>query len=340
MGHWALGIAFFTCTCTVAATVTSRGSASPSASSCTNEQVKELGGQSSLLQLVSGSHSRVGVDDTSAQDPIPEDPTKVTFNCKIGTVHWRKGWSDLKKRYCCKAENVGCLDTADVSTNGQEISRRRRSKTGSQETNVTNTTTSDACVTGEPVMNILGYTTSEKGTHCIFGLDQRDEGKHCILSDLKYGSLGWCYTSASRESWGPCSESCPLFGQLKVLGNRVNKLHKEIEQLINLTTTADANASDTGESVEPSATPRPAAAPSPEPAAEPAAGKKPSPSKETPAAPASKRPAPGPAPPPAAAKSPGVAAPTPATKSPGAAAPTPATSAGATDAAAGSSGAS
>lgn len=247
MGHLALTRAILTCICTAnaAAAVTSHGSASSSAaaSSCTDAQMQELDGQSSLLQLGSGSTSQTDdVDDTATHESNPEakvDLKKVTFNCKIGFVHWRKGWSDLKKSYCCRTEHIGCLDTTDVTSD------------------TSNVTTSKTCVTGEPLRDIVGYTTSPAGTPCIFGLDQRDEGTHCILSDMKYGALGWCYTSESKGSWGACTESCPLFGHLKVVGNKVKKLRKEIEKLEKLVnSTVASKGSDAGESAKPSAAPK------------------------------------------------------------------------------------
>lgn len=287
MAHLALTRVTLTCICMVSATVTvtSHESVSPSAAaSCTDEQVKEFDGQSSLIQLNTGSSSQTDVDDISNHESNLEatqpnakeqanaegglsvpDPRKVTFNCKIGLVHWIKGWSDLKKHYCCRTEHVGCIDATDTTeeTTGDDQYRSRRRKS-ERHRDTSKANTSETCVTVNSEASILGYTTSPANTPCIFGLDKRDEGKHCILDDMRYGSLGWCYTSKSLESWGPCSESCPLFGQLKVLGNKVDKLRTEVKELFNLT--AGSNASDAGEST---AAPKPAKeknAPAPTPA--------------------------------------------------------------------------
>jgi len=230
MGRLTLTHAILTCvfTASVADTKTWHGSGSPlapaRAPSCVDEQLKEFDGKSSLIQVVSGSSSQVDVDDIVAHESHPEatmerDPTKMTFHCKVGIVHWAKGWSDLKKKYCCQTEHVGCLDTTDVTDN----------KKGPNATD--KPIISETCLTDEPLEHIMGYTTSPAGTKCVFGLDERDERKHCILEDMKYGSLGWCYTSESKDSWGPCSESCPLFGPFKVLGNKVKQVHNEIEKL-------------------------------------------------------------------------------------------------------------
>lgn len=82
-----------------------------------------------------------------------------------------------------------------------------------------------SCVTREePRASVLGYTTAEPGTLCVFGVDDRDEGFHCIMDDEKYGSFGWCYTSKDADAWGSCSESCPLFGPPKILAAKIEKL--------------------------------------------------------------------------------------------------------------------
>lgn len=77
---------------------------------------------------------------------------------------------------------------------------------------------------------VTGYTTAPNGTPCIFGLDARDEGSHCIIDDGKYGSFGWCYTSEDMYSWGSCSENCPLFGPAKVLGAKIDRLQEELKE--------------------------------------------------------------------------------------------------------------
>merc|ERR1712048_1281992 len=74
------------------------------------------------------------------------------------------------------------------------------------------------------------HATSPPGTPCVFGLDPRDEGAHCIFDDGQYGSFGWCYTSTGKEAWGACGESCPLYGQAKILGRKVDQVLKELEE--------------------------------------------------------------------------------------------------------------
>lgn len=86
--------------------------------------------------------------------------------------------------------------------------------------------------------------TAKNGTSCLFGIDDRDEGEHCIMEDGKYGSFGWCWTSQKKDTWGSCSEDCPLFGVFKILGKKIEKLRGQLsiakEALANATGNATA----------------------------------------------------------------------------------------------------
>jgi len=192
---------------------------------------------------------------------LAQDP----FNCTEGASKWKLGWSQKKKDFCCKKAKVGCAesnstkktntstgtnssgneagnDTANstekeshgkknsTTSSGNETGNATDNSTGSANvTNSSNVTNRSTCVTREdPRVSSAFYTTSPFGTPCVFGVDLRDEGSHCIMEGGKYGSLGWCYTSKDGQSWGSCSESCPLFGPSKVLGAKINKLDSEL----------------------------------------------------------------------------------------------------------------
>lgn len=93
------------------------------------------------------------------------------------------------------------------------------------------------CVTKkEPRAYSVSYTTAPAGTPCKFGLDPRDEGFHCVLDDGKYGSYGWCYTSTDMQSWGSCSEDCPLYGgdraEFKAISTRIDTSDEYISGMI------------------------------------------------------------------------------------------------------------
>eukprot|EP00419_Tripos_fusus_P009545 CAMPEP_0172663964 /NCGR_PEP_ID=MMETSP1074-20121228/6280_1 /TAXON_ID=2916 /ORGANISM="Ceratium fusus, Strain PA161109" /LENGTH=229 /DNA_ID=CAMNT_0013480039 /DNA_START=73 /DNA_END=759 /DNA_ORIENTATION=- len=91
------------------------------------------------------------------------------------------------------------------------------------------------CVTDTPHSKNSPFAwhvvNSPSGTPCVFGADTRDEGWHCIMDAGRFGSLGWCWTSKSKSSWGSCSESCPLFGPARVLGKKIDALRDNIRRL-------------------------------------------------------------------------------------------------------------
>jgi len=119
----------------------------------------------------------------------------------------------------------------ETNSSGNETGNAKDNLIGSTNVthNTTNVTNLSTCITREdPRVSSTFYITSPVGTPCVFGVDPRDEGSHCIMEAGKYGSFGWCYTSKSRQSWGSCSESCPLFGPSKVLGAKINKIDSEL----------------------------------------------------------------------------------------------------------------
>jgi len=74
----------------------------------------------------------------------------------------------------------------------------------------------------------LYYTVAPEDTPCVFGVDARDEGAHCIFEDIKYGAFGWCWTNVQMDSWGSCNKTCPLFGPLKVLEDKIDDLRRSL----------------------------------------------------------------------------------------------------------------
>eukprot|EP00927_Polykrikos_kofoidii_P082760 TRINITY_DN8310_c0_g1_i1.p1 TRINITY_DN8310_c0_g1~~TRINITY_DN8310_c0_g1_i1.p1 ORF type:complete len:413 (+),score=79.82 TRINITY_DN8310_c0_g1_i1:76-1314(+) len=83
----------------------------------------------------------------------------------------------------------------------------------------------------DPRVSSAFSTISPAGTPCVFGVDDADEGSHCIFDDGVYGSFGWCYTSKGSTSWGSCSESCPLYGPFKILGTKVDEILRRLKSL-------------------------------------------------------------------------------------------------------------
>lgn len=91
---------------------------------------------------------------------------------------------------------------------------------------------SPTCVTkADPRAVAAGYTTAAPGTPCVFGVDVRDEGKHCV-ADPEYGSFGWCFTDNVRRSFGSCSEDCPMSGPRGVLQRKIDAMDKAVSELL------------------------------------------------------------------------------------------------------------
>jgi len=119
----------------------------------------------------------------------------------------------------------------ETNSSGNETGNAKDNLIGSTNVthNTTNVTNLSTCITREdPRVSSTFYITSPVGTPCVFGVDPRDEGSHCIMEGGNYGSFGWCFTSKSKKSWGSCSESCPLFGPSKVVGAKIDKLGSEL----------------------------------------------------------------------------------------------------------------
>lgn len=103
--------------------------------------------------------------------------------------------------------------------------------------NATNATANNAtnethCVTREdPKATAWLTNTALAGTACVFGLDMRDEGAHCIHEDDTYGSFGWCFTTKDQSQWGSCSEHCPLIGTQMVLGRKLDDIAEVVHEM-------------------------------------------------------------------------------------------------------------
>jgi len=95
-------------------------------------------------------------------------------------------------------------------------------------------------------VSALTVKTALNGTSCLFGIDNRDEGEHCIMDDGKYGSFGWCWTSPNKDAWGSCSEACPLFGVFKILGDKIDALKRDLKVAKEALAVANGTRSTTG----------------------------------------------------------------------------------------------
>lgn len=88
------------------------------------------------------------------------------------------------------------------------------------------------CVTQdtENAQALYSYV-SPAGSPCLFGVDERDEGSHCIDQAGEYGPNGWCWTSEDLESWGKCSNGCPVSGADAELEKRLQRIEKKLDKV-------------------------------------------------------------------------------------------------------------
>lgn len=121
------------------------------------------------------------------------------------------------------------------------------------DTNTTNTT--KPCLTRLEARAAAAWTLfvslSPPDTPCVFGVDPRDEGEHCIeeKGDL-YGSYGWCYTAEDGSSWGSCNQDCPLYGHMGILGDKVDGLEDSADDIVDLIENGALNETETGDEAE------------------------------------------------------------------------------------------
>lgn len=67
-------------------------------------------------------------------------------------------------------------------------------------------------------------------TPCVFGLDDGDEGNHCVAQH-EFGSWGWCWTKKDKSEWGSCGGTCPLIGKPNILGKHIDKAEVMLKNL-------------------------------------------------------------------------------------------------------------
>merc|ERR1719375_428123 len=71
---------------------------------------------------------------------------------------------------------------------------------------------------------------AKDNSECVFGVDDRDEGGHCIHQNGKYGAYGWCFTNKDGSEWGSCNKVCPTYGQEKKLEDKIKELEEKLDR--------------------------------------------------------------------------------------------------------------
>lgn len=125
--------------------------------------------------------------------------------------------------------------------------RNTNTTNATNATNATNVTTNSSCVTHADPRVGDGWLAdlAPLGTPCLFGVDPRDEGEHCVHDTENFGSFGWCYTEKDKSKWGSCSEACPLIGHYQVLGEKLDKLTEMVKELVKKTVDEEENTTAT-----------------------------------------------------------------------------------------------
>jgi hypothetical protein len=87
------------------------------------------------------------------------------------------------------------------------------------------------------------------------------------MDDEKYGSFGWCFTSTSKDSFGSCSETCPLPGYYAKIQGAIQSIRKTIfgeggnaSAMSNVTSKGQASEADSEAASEAASTAASAAA--------------------------------------------------------------------------------
>lgn len=148
------------------------------------------------------------------------------------------------------AEPASASEPAAEASNASEAPASNTTTSNSAEESSTNKSADESpvtCVTrADPRITAWFIETAPDGTPCVFGVDVRDEGSHCIYDDGQFGSNGFCFTRADGSQWGSCNSECPLYGPAAALGKKLDhvaKVVKKIETAVNSSKSKDAKAS-------------------------------------------------------------------------------------------------
>jgi len=188
--------------------------------------------------------SEKALEDFLIADRLTDGNVENDYDCAMDWENWELVWTHDKKEWCCKHKQLGCPAStrtgrrtdSDDQSDGAEPEARRRRRHGGEQVEVARSFRPPAkklCVTRDDtrVVSDMSYTAAPPGTRCVFGVDRRDEGWHCIMDGGRFGSNGWCFTSSKRDMWGSCEDDCPLSGQAKVVGTRVENVSDDLHRI-------------------------------------------------------------------------------------------------------------
>jgi len=159
--------------------------------------------------------------DNTALNATPPRPLSVKLpNVTEGNVT-KANTTDAVEKIAEAADKAA--EAADKIAKAANKTAETNEEAGDKAAEAREATAAAVCKTKANPKNgdLLTEATAPAGTPCVFGVDSRDEGWHCI-KDAYYGSNGWCYTADDKSAWGSCSEKCPLFGASKVLAAKID----------------------------------------------------------------------------------------------------------------------
>lgn len=120
------------------------------------------------------------------------------------------------------------------ATNASSTNKTEVAAVNASQANKTEDLRSDvtSCVTrNDPRAVSFWSQTAEEGSPCVFGVDPRDEGSHCI-PETDFGSNGWCFTEKDQSAWGSCGTNCPLYGSHAKLASKIDGVANAVGKVI------------------------------------------------------------------------------------------------------------
>jgi hypothetical protein len=172
-----------------------------------------------LLQFASVEGSsqkarrKLGLQVKSAQEPEANETEKVEAEEPVVKEGPSSESPDNSSN--TSSSNITNVTTAPPESDAQETSG---------EANVTKCATKK-----DPRATSWWIETAPEGTPCVFGVDARDEGAHCILESEEFGSNGWCFTKEDKSQWGSCNGDCPLQGPNAALGEKLDSVAESVQ---------------------------------------------------------------------------------------------------------------
>ena len=172
----------------------------------------------------------------NANESIQEEPIEPGSNYSNKSHNGSHlGWIDKAFKKVENATSSVAHKVAEVSgeawnsTKGLAEKLWDRNKSEPSHTDVRE---SKSCVTQKTSSAQAWFVkAAAAGSPCLFGVDDEDEGYHCIDQGGSFGPNGWCWTKKDKSEWGRCSDNCPLTGPQKVLARKLEQIQGKLEDI-------------------------------------------------------------------------------------------------------------